>query len=287
MPAVQLVEAYDQQTPRMTGTGPAAFSSSISTSTATAEPQRYYIDTDHLGTPQELTDSEGRLQWAGHYRAWGELAKATDSNGDAANVEMPLRFQGQYCDAETGLHYNRHRYYDPQLGRFTAQDPISLAGGVNLYQYAPNPVQWVDPLGLTAEDCPKPFIIFNKMHRESMPRPKGTGPNGGRLQSHHGLQQEWAKNNLSQYGYNASKAPSITLETGQGLPHTGITNVQNARRDARVAQGKEKWSSSLQDELGYINKDLGSAGFDKTTIDKVLEQQYSMLDKLGVPYSRI
>ena len=50
---------------------------------------------------------------------------------------MPLRFQGQYCDAETGLHYNRHRYYDPQQGRFTTQDPISLAGGVNLYQYAP------------------------------------------------------------------------------------------------------------------------------------------------------
>ena len=70
---------------------------------------------------------------------------------------MPLRFQGQYCDAETGLHYNRHRYYDPQLGRFTTQDPISLAGGVNLYQYAPNPVLWVDPLGLNRKlsDCPK------------------------------------------------------------------------------------------------------------------------------------
>ena len=61
---------------------------------------------------------------------------------------MPLRFQGQYFDAETGLHYNRFRYYDPQTGRFTTQDPISLAGGINLYQYAPNPVLWVDPLGL-------------------------------------------------------------------------------------------------------------------------------------------
>ena len=149
VPAVQLVEAYDQHTQRMTGTGPAAFSSTVTTGTATAEPQRYYIDTDHLGTPQELTDSEGRLQWAGHYRAWGELAKANDSDGNAARVEMPLRFQGQYCDAETGLHYNRHRYYDPQLGRFTTQDPISLAGGVNLYQYAPNPVGWVDPFGLS------------------------------------------------------------------------------------------------------------------------------------------
>ena len=158
MPAVQLVEAYDQQTPRMTGTGPAAFSSTVTTSTATAEPQRYYIDTDHLGTPQELTDSEGRLQWAGHYRAWGELAKATDHSGQTARVEMPLRFQGQYCDAETGLHYNRHRYYDPRLGRFTTQDPISLAGGINLYQYAPNPVDWIDPFGLTAATAPGYYV---------------------------------------------------------------------------------------------------------------------------------
>ena len=68
---------------------------------------------------------------------------------------MPLRFQGQYFDAETGLHYNRFRYYDPQIGRFTTQDPISLAGGINLYQYAPNPVQWVDPLGLSPmSPCP-------------------------------------------------------------------------------------------------------------------------------------
>ncbi|PWJ72511.1 UNVERIFIED_ORG: RHS repeat-associated protein [Pantoea agglomerans] len=57
--------------------------------------------------------------------------------------------QGQYFDAETGLHYNRFRYYDPDAGRFVSQDPIGLAGGVNLYQYAPNPLSWVDPLGLT------------------------------------------------------------------------------------------------------------------------------------------
>ena len=59
-----------------------------------------------------------------------------------------LRFQGQYFDLETGLHYNRFRYYDPDCGRFVSQDPIGLAGGINNYQYAPNPVGWIDPLGL-------------------------------------------------------------------------------------------------------------------------------------------
>nr|WP_264080558.1 RHS repeat-associated core domain-containing protein [Paracidovorax avenae] len=63
-------------------------------------------------------------------------------------VEQPLRFQGQYFDGETGLHYNRHRYYDPVTGRFVHQDPIGLDGGVNLFVFAPNPLEWIDPYGL-------------------------------------------------------------------------------------------------------------------------------------------
>lgn len=51
-------------------------------------------------------------------------------------------------DPETGLHYNRHRYYDPSMGRFVSADPVGLAGGFNLHQYVPNPIEWVDPLGL-------------------------------------------------------------------------------------------------------------------------------------------
>ena len=120
-----------------------------------------------------------------------------------------------------------------------------------------------------------------------MPKPKGFGPKGGRLQSHHGLQQEWAVNNLSQYGYNPKLAPTITLETGKGLAHTSISNEQNLRRDLKVSQGNGKWSSSLQSELGNIRDDLEIAGFNNKNIAKVLEQQYSMLDKLGFPYNRI
>ncbi|WP_201798461.1 RHS repeat-associated core domain-containing protein, partial [Photobacterium kishitanii] len=56
----------------------------------------------------------------------------------------------QYYDSETGLHYNRHRYYSPKTGRFTTIDPIGLAGGLNNYQYVPNPLNWLDPLGLVS-----------------------------------------------------------------------------------------------------------------------------------------
>jgi len=73
-----------------------------------------------------------------------------------------LGFKVQYYDAETGLHYNRFRYYDPDIGRFISQDPIGLMGGVNLYQYAPNPVGWVDPLGLSGDRMI--FVDTNKVN---------------------------------------------------------------------------------------------------------------------------
>uniref|UniRef100_UPI00146AE6BD RHS repeat-associated core domain-containing protein n=1 Tax=Uliginosibacterium gangwonense TaxID=392736 RepID=UPI00146AE6BD len=65
-----------------------------------------------------------------------------------AGLTTNIRFQGQYFDHETGLHYNRYRYYDPHTGRFVSKDPIGLEGGTNLQQYVPNPTEWIDPLGL-------------------------------------------------------------------------------------------------------------------------------------------
>lgn len=179
------------------------------------------------------------------------------------------------------------------MGLLYLPDPIGILGGENNYGYVPNPVNWVEPLGLAGCGANESFIFFNKAHKDSLPKPKPkpkpkeTSPNGGRLQSHHGLQQEWAIHNLSGHGYNPKLAPSITLETGKGLPHTGISNAQNMRLDLRVANGNGKWSSSLQDELGNISSNLKSAGFSNDTIQKVIEQQYKMLDKLNVPYDRI
>ncbi|WP_233282093.1 RHS repeat-associated core domain-containing protein [Pseudomonas mangiferae] len=122
-----------------------------------------YFHTDHLGTPRELTDGGGRIVWSATYKAWGNANiehpahpvrrvvgntqfEAWEATSEP--VQQNLRFQGQYFDGETGLHYNRFRYYDPDIGRFVSQDPIGLAGGINNYQYAPNPVGWIDPLGL-------------------------------------------------------------------------------------------------------------------------------------------
>jgi len=113
----------------------------------------FYYQLDHLGTPQELTDYSGDIVWSAQYDAYGKIAALTLAGEDYLN--QPLRFQGQYFDAESGLHYNRHRYYDPRLGRYLTPDPIKLAGGLNQYQYVPNPTGWVDPLGLSS-NCPPP-----------------------------------------------------------------------------------------------------------------------------------
>jgi RHS repeat-associated protein len=96
-----------------------------------------------LGTPTELVDDTGQVGWAATLSAYGMLEAEQKTETDT-----PLRFPGQYADAETGLVYNRFRYYDPQVGRYLSPDPISVEGGLNEYAYARNPIGWMDPLGL-------------------------------------------------------------------------------------------------------------------------------------------
>nr|HDS0969832.1 RHS domain-containing protein [Pseudomonas putida] len=103
---------------------------------------------DHLGTPMELTGEDGEIAWRGTYKAWGLAEETRSDKAKWADIRNPLRFQGQYWDVETGLHYNRYRYYEPLVGRFIGKDPIGYAGGLNVYIYAPNPTEWGDPLGL-------------------------------------------------------------------------------------------------------------------------------------------
>ena len=92
-----------------------------------------------------MTDKDGNLLWFGNYTGWGRLKEETKVTDSAY---QPLRLQNQYTDRETGLHYNPMRYYEPDVGRFVNQDPIGLAGGENLYAFAPNIQGWDDPLGL-------------------------------------------------------------------------------------------------------------------------------------------
>jgi RHS repeat-associated protein len=116
-----------------------------------ADASPFYYQLDHLGTPQELTSYAGTIVWSAKYTAHGKRREPSHSNDE--RLEQPLRFQGQYFDAESGLHYNRHRYYHPDIGRYLTQDPVKLAGGLNPYRYTRNPTEWVSPSGLGG-NCP-------------------------------------------------------------------------------------------------------------------------------------
>lgn len=103
----------------------------------------YFNDTS--GAPVGLIDETGGVEERIERSPWGAVQ---------GNPRTPLRFQGQYADIETGLHYNRYRYYDPETGRYTSPDPLGLASGFNDYVYGNNPVRYVDPLGLiSAKDA--------------------------------------------------------------------------------------------------------------------------------------
>jgi RHS repeat-associated protein len=126
------------------------------------------------------------VTWSATYKAWGrveteqsargltlaasdsELTSGYVSSGAAAppQTHQPLRFQGQYYDVETGLHYNRSRYYDHDLGRFLTPDPLGLMAGTHGFRYAPNPVVYSDPLGLEAKHLSVFWGAVGNLHRD-------------------------------------------------------------------------------------------------------------------------
>ncbi|WP_229726770.1 PAAR domain-containing protein [Sphingomonas alpina] len=163
-------------------------------------------------------------------------------------------------------------------------DPNSLGANGGNIRVVPRQLPKTE--GLSPND---PYILFNETYKGARPNPRMAGPQGGNLQANHGLQGKWAQENLKQYGYDSKLAPAETIATGAVKPyeHTIISNRQNARAAARVANGQGKWSSTLNDELANTASDYKAAGYSDATISKVLNQQYRMLDKIGAPYTKV
>ncbi|OAD19606.1 YD repeat-containing protein [Candidatus Thiomargarita nelsonii] len=170
--------------------------------------QLYSVVCDHLGTPREMVDSEGGIIWSVSYKAWGKVDQVK-----LQVIDCPIRFQGQYFDAETGFHYNLFRYYDPNAGKFINQDPIGLLGGDNLYQYVSNPVAWIDPWGLTYEVSPS-----RRTHiLEGDPPGTGHGPNRGQTMG--AFPDTWNDNQAIAAIERTANSPNSTWRqsTGPGV----------------------------------------------------------------------
>jgi RHS repeat-associated protein len=140
-----------------------------------ADGQALAIVTDLVGAPLALFGQAGQEIWAGELDIRGRVRKR-----EREHHLCPFRFAGQYEDVETGLYYNRFRYYDPDTGRYISRDPIGLHGGTDVYAYVRNPLTWTDPGGLT--DLPTPSTVtppglmqFGKKSDPTRPSPPRVG----------------------------------------------------------------------------------------------------------------
>lgn len=107
--------------------------------------RQYSIISDHLGTPTNMLDESGGLVWSANTDIYGDLRNLVGERQDC-----PFRFPGQYEDLETGLYYNRFRYYDREGGEYLSQDKVRLAGGRKLYSYVHDPLIFIDKFGLSS-----------------------------------------------------------------------------------------------------------------------------------------
>ncbi|OIK07725.1 RHS repeat-associated core domain-containing protein [Streptomyces monashensis] len=134
-------------------TAAAANTSFLAQLAAESDPERgaqfHAVVTDSLGTPTELVSAAGDLVWQRRTSLWGTPLPALDEA--TSPVDCPLRFPGQYADLETGLHYNLHRYYDPETARYISADPLGLVPAPDHHAYVPNPLSWSDHLGLAGK----------------------------------------------------------------------------------------------------------------------------------------
>jgi len=233
--------------------------------------QLYSVITDHLGTPREMVDRYGRIAWRADYYAWGEIR-----GKKAGDVDCPVRFQGQWFDEESGLHYSRFRYYDWENGRFLCIDPIGLEGGYNSYQYALNPVSWFDPFGLAS--------LFELGTYSSLNTNQHVGDN---LQAHELIRHEF----LRKQGITSQRHPdnpSIALDLdhhtrGPKKDTRGIGGVHfhEGKIRAIFGLGRNQFFSSLKRELDITSGALRKAGVPKKIIKRLRKQAEAFYKNLS------
>ena len=221
--------------------------------TAVAGDHVLYYHSDHLGTPLELRDEHGEVAWATRYRTWGQVFKY-----DAKRVEQPMRFQGQYEDEETGLYYNRHRYYVPASARYLTQDPIRLNGGTNLYAFGPNPTEYTDPLGLSAQKLGRNMRVDGRLLAP------GQTP-------HHIVQEKCSKNRYVQNSRKILERNNIGIDDSANGARLWGTNPSQVAQPGHPGSGGAR-SAGTYHAGSHIHS---------TNNDKLIYQTLKGVEKRG------
>jgi RHS repeat-associated protein len=210
----------------------------------------YWYQNDPNGCPVRLLSSTGEVLWAASYTAWADVDLL-----HAAAVDNPIRLQGQYADAETGLSYNRHRYFCPHAGQFVSKDPIAIDGGLNIYSNGSNSLSWIDPTGLTSV---QPYDIVTY----------GTKQSG--LEMHHGILDVWASHNVPGYVSRASHNPAIALSADEHSATKKAYRDWLEEKTGKRVGGVIDWSKISKAEV----KKLSERMFDEAKVPKVARKNY-------------
>ena len=243
---------------------------------------RFFVFADQLGTPRVVTTQSLRTVWSWNSDPFGRGAPAEGVDDTGARFTYNLRFPGQYFDAETGLHYNYMRDYDPSAGRYIQSDPIGLRGGINTYAYVRgNPINLMDPLGLEETSAPSD---------ETGVKPEESWDSRATAWA----EQAWSK--FKTWGKLIPAATKLYFNTsgealqqisgttiGSAISRAGgaITNVGIGALDPVVATGV---ASKVEDSQPCDpHKGLGYVGSNKTK----LIQAYDSIDGTGYPNSPI
>ncbi|WP_200873538.1 RHS repeat-associated core domain-containing protein, partial [Lonsdalea quercina] len=215
-----------------------------------------FVSSAPNGAPQALYDSEGELRWqAPKATLWGQRTVAKTESADPE-----LAFAGQLRDSESGLCYNRFRYYDPAGGGYISPDPIGIAGGESNYGYVHNPKTWIDPLGLTS--CQ----LSSAMEKSGVPRPADSAAHhivgetskaakpARDILNKHGIDVNGAENGVFLPNKNNSDGLSGILHNGRH-PDDYLSAVNHRIEQADILGGKQE----VIRELGRIRDILSSA----------------------------
>ena len=216
--------------------------------------KRFGVVTDHLGTPSLLTTETGRLAWKAQLDIYGVVREEAAGIGEEDATANPWRYPGQYEDPETGLYYNRFRYYDPELGRYLSEDPIGLAGGAALFGYVHDPALWRDPFGLKA--CNVELDT-----KKSLQASKPTAP--GNWHMHHivmeGEFSHWRPENrkfiedsqaiLEQFGISLQGKSNVVWARNEGHSVQYAKDVYEALSKQTSKEGAERALSNIAERL--------------------------------------
>ena len=225
----------------------------------------YSIITDYLGTPVETYDGEGRKVWERELDIYGRVKPGTkdtcgkDENGTGEQNFIPFRFQGQYEDEETGLYYNRFRYYSPEDGCYTQQDPIGLAGGnPTIYGYVGDTNIEFDLFGLDSGRMPTwmntrqgyqrhhiiPYSVWNKV---TMFQKSGMDVNGATNMTYLPVAE----------GIDLAN-PNSSLHLNNNIVHVQYNDYVGIKaNDLNILAEENNWSQrKIQKEIRKLQRNL-------------------------------